>query len=90
MMWRTVPDLPLSGEAGHVMYMMHNPERFAQFATNMYLIFPALRILKKQRWPALKPWKIFSAPYKCPTSLRELGLDLTEEQIHELAFQMQF
>ena len=54
---------------------LENPERFAQFATNVFDI-PCYVDFEKQRWPALKPWKIFFRSIKMPTSLRELGLDL--------------
>lgn len=66
-----------------------NPERFAQFATNVFDI-PCGIDFEKTALAGIESMEDFFRSVEMPTSLRELGLELTEEQVHELAFKCSF
>ena len=66
-----------------------NPERFAQFATNIFDI-PYFADYESTALAGIEAMEDFFRSIHMPTNLRELGLDLTDEQIHELAFKCSF
>ena len=66
-----------------------NPERFAQFATNVFDI-PYSTDFEKTALAGIEAMEAFFRSVNMPTSLHELGLDLTDEQIHDLAFRCSF
>ena len=68
---------------------LENPERFAQFATNVFHI-PCGIDFEKTALAGIEAMEDFFRSIKMPTNLRELGLELTDEQIHELAFKCSF
>lgn len=85
----TVPVLRLSGEAGARYVYDVNPERFAQFATNVFEI-PCDLDFNKTALAGIEAMENFFRSIQMPTSLHELGLDLNDQQIHELAFKCSF
>ena len=67
-----------------------NPERFAQFATNIFGI-PCDGIdFEKTALAGIEAMEDFYRSIQMPTSISELGITLTDEQIHELAFKCSF
>ena len=67
-----------------------NPDRFAQFATNVFDIpydglSPETTALR-----GIESMEEFYRSIQMPTNLKELGLELTDEQIHQLAFKCSF
>lgn len=66
-----------------------NPERFAQFATNVFDI-PCGLDFEKTALAGIEAMEDFFRSIQMPTSLHELGLDLNDQQIHELAFKCSF
>ena len=66
-----------------------NPERFAQFATNVFEI-PCGTDFEKAALAGIEAMEDFFRSVEMPTNLHELGLELTDEQIHELAFKCSF
>ena len=66
-----------------------NPERFAQFATNVFDI-PCGTDYKETALAGIEAMENFFRSVEIPTSLHELGLDLTDQQIHDLAFKCSF
>lgn len=66
-----------------------NPERFAQFATNVFDI-PCGTDFKKTALAGIEAMEDFFRSVNMPTNLHELGLSLSDEQIHELAFKCSF
>ena len=66
-----------------------NPERFAQFATNVFDI-PCGLDFEKTALAGIEAMEDFFRSVKMPTSLHELGLDLDDQQIHELAFKCSY
>ena len=68
---------------------LENPERFAQFATNVFDI-PCFSDFEKTALAGIEAMEDFFRSIKMPTSLHELGLDLDEKQIHDLAFRCSF
>ena len=66
-----------------------NPERFAQFATNVFDI-PCGIDIEKTALAGIEAMEGFFRSIQMPTNLRELGLNVTDEQIHELAFKCSF
>ena len=66
-----------------------NPERFAQFATNVFDI-PYGTDYKETALAGIEAMENFFRSVEMPTSLHELGLDLTDQQIHDLAFKCSF
>lgn len=66
-----------------------NPERFAQFATNVFDI-PYSMDFEKTALCGIESMEAFFHSVEMPTSLTELGLKLTDEQIHDLAFRCSF
>ena len=66
-----------------------NPERFAQFATNIFDI-PCYADYENTALAGIEAMEDFFRSIHMPTNLHELGLDLTDEQIHELAFKCSF
>ena len=66
-----------------------NPERFAQFATNVFYI-PCGTDFKETALAGIEAMENFFRSVEMPTSLHELGLDLTDQEIHDLAFKCSF
>ena len=66
-----------------------NPERFAQFATNVFEI-PCGLDFEKTALAGIEAMEDFFRSIKMPVSLHELGLDLDDQQIHELAFKCSY
>lgn len=66
-----------------------NPERFAQFATNVFAI-PCGLDFEKTALAGIEAMEDFFRSIKMPVSLHELGLDLDDQQIHELAFKCSY
>ena len=66
-----------------------NPERFAQFATNVFYI-PCGLDFEKTALAGIEAMEDFFRSIKMPVSLHELGLDLDDQQIHELAFKCSY
>lgn len=66
-----------------------NPERFAQFATNLFDV-PWSADIEKTALAGIEAMEEFFRSVEMPTNLRELGLNLSDEQIHELAFRCSF
>ena len=66
-----------------------NPERFAQFATNVFEI-PCSLDFNKTALAGIEAMEDFFRSIKMPTSLHDLGLDLTEKEIHDLAFKCSY
>ena len=66
-----------------------NPERFAQFATNVFDI-PCGLDFEKTALAGIEAMEDFFRSIKMPVSLHELGLDLDDLQIHELAFKCSY
>ena len=66
-----------------------NPERFAQFATNIFDI-PCGTDFEKTALAGIEAMEDFFRSINMPTNLHELGLDLTEQEIHDLAFKCSF
>lgn len=66
-----------------------NPERFAQFATNVFDI-PCGLDFEKTALAGIEAMEDFFRSTKMPVSLHELGLDLDDQQIHELAFKCSY
>ena len=66
-----------------------NPERFAQFATNMFDI-PCYADFENTALAGIEAMEDFFRSVHMPTNLKELGLTLSDAQIHELAFKCSF
>ena len=66
-----------------------NPERFAQFATNVFEI-PCSIDFSKTALAGIEAMEDYFRSIQMPTSLHELGLDLTEKDIHDLAFKCSY
>ena len=66
-----------------------NPERFAQFATNVFDI-PCGLDFEKTALAGIEAMEDFFRSIKMPVSLHELGLDLDDQQIHELALKCSY
>lgn len=66
-----------------------NPERFAQFATNVFDI-PCGLDFEKTALAGIEAMEDFFRSIKMAVSLHELGLDLDDQQIHELAFKCSY
>ena len=66
-----------------------NPERFAQFATNVFEI-PCSIDFNKTALAGIEALEDYFRSIQMPTSLHELGLDLTEKDIHDLAFKCSY
>lgn len=66
-----------------------NPERFAQFATNVFDI-PCYADFENTALAGIEAMEEFFRSIHMPTNLHELGLDLDDQQIHELAFKCSF
>ena len=66
-----------------------NPERFAQIATNVFDI-PCGLDFEKTALAGIEAMEDFFRSIKMPVSLHELGLDLDDQQIHELAFKCSY
>ena len=66
-----------------------NPERFAQFAANVFHI-PCGLDFEKTALQGIQAMEDFFRSIQMPTSLHQLGLDLTDSQIHDLDFRCSF
>lgn len=67
-----------------------NPERFAQFATNVFGIPCDGTDFDKTALAGIEAMEEFFCSIEMPTNLKELGLELTDQQIQELAFKCSF
>ena len=68
-----------SGEAGHVYVYDANPERFAQFATNIFDI-PCFADYENTALAGIEAMEDFFRSIHMPTNLHDLGLDLTDDR----------
>nr|WP_296158335.1 iron-containing alcohol dehydrogenase [uncultured Blautia sp.] len=66
-----------------------NPERFSQFAANVFDI-PCSIDFEKTALAGIEAMEDFFRSVNMPTNLHELGLDLNDQQIHDLAFRCSF
>ena len=66
-----------------------NPERFAQFATNVFDI-PYHGDAEKTALAGIEAMEDFFRSVEMPTNLTELGITLTDQDIRELAFKCSF
>ena len=66
-----------------------NPERFAQFAANVFDI-PCSIDFEKTALAGIEAMEDFLRSVNMPTNLHDLGLDLNDQQIHDLAFRCSF
>ncbi len=67
-----------------------NPERFAQFATNVFDIPADGSDFETTALRGITAVEEFYRSIQMPTNLKELGLELSEQQIQELAFKCTF
>ena len=67
-----------------------NPERFAQFATNVFGISCDGMDFEKTALAGIEALEDFFRSIEMPTNLKGLGLELTDEQIQELAFKCSY
>ena len=67
-----------------------NVTRFAQFAVNVMGVTNDFKSPEHTALAGIEAMEDFFRSIHMPTNLRELGLDLTDEQIHELAFKYSF
>lgn len=63
-----------------------NPERFAQFSANVFGISCDSTNFEKAALAGIEAMEDFFHSIQMPTNLKELGLELTDQQIYELAF----
>ncbi|QHQ60936.1 iron-containing alcohol dehydrogenase [Anaerocolumna sedimenticola] len=66
------------------------PNRFAQFAVNVLGVPNNFNDTDKTASEGIKAMEHFYWSIGMPTSIRELGIEVTDEQIHELAFKCSF
>lgn len=66
-----------------------NPERFAQFATNVFDI-PYNTDFEQTALAGIEAMEAFFRSVEMPTSLHELGLTLSDAEIHDLAFRCSY
>jgi alcohol dehydrogenase YqhD (iron-dependent ADH family) len=66
------------------------PERFAQFATNVFNISCDGNDYEKTALAGIAAMEDFYRSIQMPTSIHELGIDVTDEQIEELAYKCSF
>jgi len=67
-------------------YVIHvDPERFAQFAVNVWGIQNDFHDANETGLRGINAWDEWCHSIGMPTSLHELGIDPTDEQIHEMA-----
>jgi alcohol dehydrogenase YqhD (iron-dependent ADH family) len=66
-----------------------SPSRFAQFAVKVMGV-PDYKEDDKTSLEGIKAMEQFYKSIGMPTCVREMGIDLTEEQIHELAYKCSF
>lgn len=66
-----------------------NPERFAQFATNVFDI-PYSVDSEQTALAGIEAMEAFFRSVEMPTNLHELGLILSDEEIHDLAFRCSY
>ena len=62
-----------------------DPERFAQFAVNVWGVQNNFHDAKETGLRGIDAWDEWGHSINLPTSLHELGIDPTDEQIHEMA-----
>jgi alcohol dehydrogenase YqhD (iron-dependent ADH family) len=67
-----------------------NVMRFAQFAVNVMGVFNDFNNPEKTALEGIEALEDFYRFIGMPTSIRELGVELTDEQIHELAYKCSF
>ena len=66
------------------------PERFAQFAVNVMGVTNDFSDPKKTALEGIRRMEEFYHAIDMPVSIRELGIELTEQQIEELAYKCSF
>lgn len=66
------------------------PERFAQFAVNVMGVTNDFSDPKKTALIGIRKMEEFYRSIQMPTNIRELGVELTDEQIQELAYKCSF
>lgn len=66
------------------------PERFAQFAVNVMGVINDFSDPEKTALMGIRKMEEFYRSIQMPTNIRELGVELTEEQIQELAYKCSF
>mgnify|MGYP000602109829 FL=1 len=66
------------------------PERFAQFAVNVMGVTNDFSDPEKTALMGIRKMEEFYRSIQMPTNIRELGVELTEEQIQELAYKCSF
>lgn len=66
------------------------PERFAQFAVNVMGVTNAFSDPESTALEGIKKMESFYRSIAMPVSIHELGVDLTDEQIEELAYKCSF
>lgn len=72
-------------------YVQHtNPSRFAQFAVNVLGVLNHFGDTEKTALEGITALEEFFRSIGMPTSIKEMGIDLTEEQIKELAYKCSF
>lgn len=67
-----------------------NPERFAQFATNVFGIACDGMDFEKTALAGIEALEDFFRSIEMPTDLKELGLELSDSDIRELAFKCSY
>ncbi len=67
-----------------------NVMRFAQFAVNVLGVLNDFSNPEKTALEGIKAMEDFYRIIDMPTSIREMGIELTDEQIHELAYKCSF
>lgn len=66
------------------------PERFAQFAVNMMGVTNDFSDPEKTALEGIRKMEEFYRSIHMPTNIRELGVELTEEQVEQLAYKCSF
>jgi alcohol dehydrogenase len=67
-----------------------NPARFAQFAVNVLGVSNDFNDQEKTALAGIEAMEDYYHSINMPTSIKELGIDLTDEQIEELAYKCSF
>lgn len=62
-----------------------NVNRFVQFAVNVFDVHPDYQDMEGTALKGIEAWEDWCRKIKMPTSLSELGLDPTDEQMWEMA-----
>ena len=65
-------------------------QRFAQFAVNVMGVEPKERAAEQLAIKGIEAMEAFYRSIGMPTSIHEMGIDVTGEQLHELAYKCSF